>query len=141
HEDVQDLAWVPGSGVADELWAGCDGGVFRARPVTQPPDGGLAVFKWEARNDGLASIEVIYLAQHEASPSLLAAGLHDDGALLLAGTQDNGAELRLGLETWREPSGGRGDAGGVAIDPNSPRRMLAQVQRSFWRRSLDGGAT
>jgi hypothetical protein len=142
HPDVHELAWVTGTGGADELWVGCDGGVFRSRPFTPaPPDDEHVTFAWEPRNDGLASVEAIYLAQHEASASLVAVGFHDDGALVLAGTQDNGAQLRIGLEAWQQPRGGGGDAGGVAIDPNAPRRMLAQATKTLWRRSLDGGAS
>lgn len=142
HADVHELAWVPGSGGTDELWVGCDGGVFRSRPVTPPvPDDEHATFTWEPRNDGLASLEMIYLGQHEASASLVGAGLHDDGALLLAGTQDNGAQLRVAPETWREPRGAVGDGGGAAIDPNAPRRMISQWTRTTWRRSVDGGAS
>jgi hypothetical protein len=131
HADVHDFAWVPGTGGNDELWMACDGGVFRSRPVTPPaPNDAWPAFAWEPRNDGLATVEAIYLAQHDVDPSLL-----------LVGTQDNGAQLRIGPETWREPRNANADAGGVAIDPNNPRQMLAQSFNTGWRRSIDGGVS
>jgi hypothetical protein len=119
HSDVHDLAWVPGTGGATELWVACDGGIFRSRQ-----DGKDRTF--DARNSGLATLEAQYIAQHPEAEGVL-----------LVGTQDNGLIRPLSPETWTVAS--EGDAGGVALDPLGPHRQITQYVGPSWWTSTDGG--
>ncbi|CCK31821.1 hypothetical protein BN159_7442 [Streptomyces davaonensis JCM 4913] len=112
HADVHRVRWQTVGGAA-HVWVCCDGGVFRSTAAGAPGT-------FASRSTGLAVTEVGFLALHPLS----------DGPVL-AGVQDNGAQLRVGESVWRRALG-QGDAGGVAFDPGTPGRFVAQYANSEW---------
>jgi putative peptidoglycan binding protein len=125
HPDAQSVAFsrradnsgLDGTGV----WIGCDGGIFHS-----PGSGALGTFT--SRGAGLATAQLTYLAAH---PSL--------EAVALAGCQDNGTIRWTSGPAWHEAL--VADGGGVAIDQNTPYRMMRQYVRATLWRTITGGAT
>ena len=118
HADVHTLVFAPGD--ASKLWIGCDGGVF----YSTNPTGSGDIFV--ARNTGLQTLTMEYLAQHPA-----------EDAVLFAGTQDNGGERFTGEEAWLYSSGG--DAGFGIVNWNDPYKVLMTYVRGGVQRSTTGG--
>lgn len=114
HSDVHDLRFAAGGA---ELWAGCDGGVFRSRHPTK-------VAGFVARNDGMSVIQANYIASHPTCEGRVVVGL-----------QDNGIIERGSSAVWLHT--GDGDGGGVAFDPVRPTRYFRQYFNGQWT-SSDG---
>jgi hypothetical protein len=112
HADVHQILWKK-VGARRDMWVACDGGVFRSRA-----DGDRGSFV--ARNTGIATLEAGFVAGHPTN----------DVAMLI-GTQDNGVLRRIGDTLWQTAL--RGDGGGVAYHPRTPRRFVGQYVRARWR--------
>lgn len=99
----------------NDVWIGCDGGVFTS--IT-----GGAPASFGARNTGLAVTECGFVASHPSHPGPVAAG-----------TQDNGIVSRIGDTIWqRRPWGG--DGGGVLYHPQAGREafLVGQYTKVDW---------
>jgi hypothetical protein len=114
HPDVHAAVFARSSRPAAErdLWIGCDGGVFVSHRTG-------ARDSFVARNTGIASLEVGYIA-----------GNPDNDVEVLAGTQDNGTIRRIGASVWKVHS--LGDGGGLAYDPGRPDRFVYQYINAIW---------
>jgi hypothetical protein len=119
HADVHRVRWSLVAG-ASHVWVCCDGGIFRS---TAAGDEGT----FASRSTGLAVTEAGWIALHPLS----------DG-VVLTGVQDNGVQLRIGEGVWRRALD-FGDCGGVAFDPGTPGRFVAQANLSFWDDDGNGG--
>ncbi|CAM4297181.1 hypothetical protein KIPE111705_46775 [Kibdelosporangium persicum] len=118
HGDIHTLVFTPGD--SDQLWMGCDGGVFvNESPITKDD-------AFESRNTGLATLTVNYVGQHPL-----------EDAVVLAGTQDNGAVRYTGEEAWLYSAGG--DCGYAVVNWADPYKMLATYVRGGVRLTTDGG--
>src|SRR5205807_10424474 len=85
HADVHVLTHSPGD--PNELWCGCDGGVFLNR---DPRGSG----QFASQNNGLACLCSNFLGQHPTDPGALFTGL-----------QDNGTARTSGGPVWRHVCG------------------------------------
>jgi len=118
HADVHRLAFTPGDGT--QLWAGCDGGVFRCDHSDQP--GAFFI----PRNRGLATLSGVSVDTHPR-----------EDALVLLSTQDNGAALGLGTPAWRMVA--QGDSGasvwhwGDALSNLPVRAMITYTGNVVYR--------
>lgn len=117
HADVHDLVLRPGS---DELWVGCDGGVF----VTRNARGAPPVFA--SCNTGLGTLTLTGLTAHPAEETWA-----------FAGAQDNGGLRYDGWEVWDHQLGG--DGGATVLDPGSSR-ILNIFNTDTVRRAAIAGA-
>ena len=95
-----------------DLWVGCDGGVFASHR-----SGAAGTFV--ARNTGIASLEVGWLASSPASD-----------VDMVVGTQDNGTLRRVGESVWQVVF--ESDGGGVVYDPQRPDRFARQNTQTDW---------
>ena len=120
HADVHALRFVT-VGTRNELWVGCDGGVFRS--LRGNDDNRLVKNSFIARNNGMATLECGYV---QANPAV-------EGHVI-AGAQDNGTLERVGVSLWGRPFGD-GDGGGVVFDPAAPDRFIGQVTNATFRGS------
>lgn len=126
HSDLHALVFNPG--VAGELWAACDGGLYRS------PDAGTS---WTTRNLDLGTLQLYDIGQHP-----------DYDAILIAGAQDNGGFHHSGAPIWKRSwvrpgfshNGMDGDAVLTQIDPFNPyvHYYGTGPEASMWR-SDDGG--
>lgn len=114
HADVHDLHFSD----TGDLWAACDGGVFRS----SFPDQNSA---FVARNNGLNVVEANYVASHPTCEGRVVVGL-----------QDNGIIERGSSTVWLHT--GDGDGGGVAFDLRQTTRYVRQFFNGQWTGS-DGG--
>lgn len=121
HADVHELTFTPGSSY--ELWAGTDGGVFHSTSPTASPS---STDLFTARNTGLSTMTMNYLAQHP-----------DQDAVLFCGTQDNGGQRYTGEEAWLHVASG--DCGATVVNWDDPTEVLATYVRSSVRLSTSGG--
>lgn len=117
HADVHTLEFTPGS--PDELWVGCDGGVFKC---ANAPAGK----EFTPLNSGLATITMNHMAMH---PS--------EDAVLFSGTQDTGTVRYTGDEAWLHS--GPGDGGFVVIHQKDPYTILRTYTYGDVFRATDGG--
>lgn len=117
HSDVHTLVHSPGN--PNELWCGCDGGVFLNR---DPRDTG----KFTAQNNGLGCLCCNFIAQHPTDPSVVFTGL-----------QDNGTAMKVG-SFWRHVQDG--DGGYCVINWNDPDKILVFCNGRIFR-STTGGKT
>jgi hypothetical protein len=117
HSDVHVLIHSPNN--PNELWCGCDGGVFLNR---DPRGGG----KFAAQNIGLACLCCNFFAQHPTDPSIIITGL-----------QDNGTALKDG-SIWRHVQDG--DGGYCVINWADPNQVLVFMNGGVYR-SVTGGKT
>ncbi|HEY1368903.1 MAG TPA: hypothetical protein VGF23_17405 [Gaiellaceae bacterium] len=115
HADVHDLRYSNGGAT---LWTACDGGVFRSDRPTQQ----VGFF---ARNDGLSIAEANFIASHPTCEGYVVVGL-----------QDNGTVERASTNVWRLVE--EGDGGGLAFDPTSTERWVAQYVQATWNTSSGG---
>jgi len=125
HGDLHTLQFAPGDG--DQLWVGCDGGVFfcdvpTADPLASTQEAGL----FQPRNTGLATLTMNYLAQHPT-----------EEAVLFCGTQDNGGLRHTGDPVWLYSSGG--DSGYFVVNWHDPYRVLTTYTYNMIFRTNDGG--
>jgi hypothetical protein len=124
HADAHCLAFetkTDGTHKGDVIWVGTDGGPFCSTQTGAP--GSFA-----PRNNGLAVTQLTSL-DHRL----------DTDAVVIAGCQDNGT-----IRYWGEPAWyhcGPGDGGGVAIDPNDPRRVMRQGTAAHLMTCTDGALT
>ncbi|MDQ3248085.1 MAG: hypothetical protein M3Q45_02640, partial [Chloroflexota bacterium] len=80
HGDLHTLVFAPGD--ANQLWVGCDGGVFHSsKPTVNPLEAKHADGLFEARNTGLATLTMNYLSQHPTEEAVLFCGTQDNGGL------------------------------------------------------------
>jgi hypothetical protein len=117
HADVHTLVHSPGN--PNELWCGCDGGVFLNR---DPRSTG----KFTAQNNGLACLCCNFIAQHPTDPSIVFTGL-----------QDNGTAMKTG-SFWRHVQDG--DGGYCVINWADPDQILVFCNGRIFR-STTGGKT
>jgi uncharacterized repeat protein (TIGR01451 family) len=120
HADMHSLAFSSDSSV---LYAGNDGGVWRASQPTATP------VPWAELNDALA------ITQFYFSASINPADVNDG----LAGTQDNGTQKYNGTLTWNNVV--CGDGGWTAIDPVTPGNVYsACIQQNglLWKSTTGG---
>ena len=124
HPDIHALAFatnLDGTHNGNIVWVGTDGGLFRSTT-------GGSKGSFEARNTGMAVLEMTYIAQRA-----------DMDAVLFAGCQDNGTLRYWGEQAWYEAP--QGDGGGVAFDPNNPYRVMRQYVYASLSMSTDGGTS
>lgn len=117
HADIQTLALTPGD--ADNLWVGCDGGIF----VTDNASGSA---DFEPRNTGLHTVTCEHLGLHPT-----------EGAVAFVGAQDNGTVRYTGEEAWLHMA--PGDGGFSVVNWDDPYKVLVTYPRSVVRRYTDGG--
>jgi hypothetical protein len=117
HSDVHVLVHSPGN--PNELWCGCDGGVF----LNRDPRG---TGKFTAQNNGLACLCCNFIAQHPTDPSIVFTGL-----------QDNGTAMKTG-SFWRHVQDG--DGGYCVINWADPDKVLVFCNGRIYR-STTGGKT
>jgi photosystem II stability/assembly factor-like uncharacterized protein len=115
HADVHVVLHSPAD--PNELWMGCDGGVFLNRaPKTSDNFG--------SRNNGLACLCCTFFAQHPSDPNTLFCGL-----------QDNGTVRTRGGSVWKYVSGG--DGGYCVVNWHDPRQVLVFANGVIYR-TTDG---
>lgn len=131
HPDMHALAFTPGDG--NQLWAGCDGGVFYA---SSSNDARAAVTEtlFASRNSGLSTQTPNSIGQHPSQD-----------AILFIANQDNGAQRYGGDEAWTQ-AGGFGDAGRIfyrydAGAPPVPTEIIVTYTHTRVFRSVDRGQT
>jgi len=118
HADIHVLVHTPGD--PDELWCGCDGGVFLNR---DPRGAG----QFASQNDGLSCLCSNFIAQHPTDPNILFTGL-----------QDNGTARTAAGPTWSHVSGG--DGGYCLVNWANPNQVLVFANGTVYR-STTGGTT
>lgn len=125
HGDIHALQFAPGTG--EQLWVGCDGGVFFANaPTADPLDPAHFAGIFLPRNTGLSTLTMNYLAMHPT-----------EDALLFCGTQDNGGLRYTGDPVWLYSSGG--DSGYFVINWHDPYQVITTYVQNQIYRSSDGG--
>jgi hypothetical protein len=117
HADVHVLVHTPGD--PNELWCGCDGGVFLNRDP-----GGSGNFA--SQNNGLACLCCNFIAQHPTDPNILFTGL-----------QDNGTARTAAGPIWSHVQDG--DGGYCVINWANPNLVLVYANGSVYR--SDSGGT
>jgi photosystem II stability/assembly factor-like uncharacterized protein len=117
HSDVHALVHSPNN--PNELWCGCDGGVF----LNRDPRG---TGKFTAQNNGLACLCCNFISQHPTDPSIVFTGL-----------QDNGTALKTG-SFWHHVQDG--DGGYCVVNWADPNQILVFCNGRI-RRSTNGGKT
>lgn len=118
HADVHLLIHTPGD--SNELWCGCDGGVF----LNRDPRG---TGQFASQNNGLACLCSNFIAQHPTDPNILFTGL-----------QDNGTARTASGPMWSHVSGG--DGGYCIINWANPNLVLVFANGTVYR-STTGGTT
>lgn len=116
HADVHVLTHTPGD--PNQLWTGCDGGVFLNR---NPRSNGV----FAARNDGLSCLCPNFIAQHPTDPNIIFAGL-----------QDNGTARTGGNPAWKWVNGG--DGGYCLINWATPNQVLIFANGTVYRTTTGG---
>jgi uncharacterized repeat protein (TIGR01451 family) len=120
HADLHALAFSSDSSV---LYAGNDGGVWRASPPIATP------MPWTELNDALA------ITQFYFSPSINPKDVTNS----FGGTQDNGTQKYSGMLTWADVV--CGDGGWTAIDPATPSNVYASCYAGnglVWKSTAGG---
>ena len=119
HADILALVFAPDD--PNTLWVGCDGGAF----VSTNPTATGAVF--QARNTGLATLQMHHLAQHPI-----------EDAVLFCGTQDNGGLRFTGEPVWLYSAGG--ESGYSVVNWHDPYQVVSTYTGGYVRKSTDGGS-
>jgi len=114
HADHHWMMFRPGS---NELYAGCDGGVYKSN------NGGINN-SWVSKNAGLAITQYYKIGTTEADPSLTIAGAQDNGTHL----NDNG---------WDRVGGGDGMDCSISI--GNPNVMYRSIYYGDFDKSTNGG--
>jgi photosystem II stability/assembly factor-like uncharacterized protein len=115
HADVHFLVHSPDE--PNELWVGCDGGVFLNRAPRTSDNFG-------SRNTGLACLCSTFFAQHPTDPNTLFCGL-----------QDNGTIRTRGGSVWKYVCGG--DGGYCVVNWQDPKQVLVFANGTIYR-TTDG---
>jgi hypothetical protein len=118
HADVHCLVHSPGD--PDELWCGCDGGVF----LNRAPRGNG---EFAGMNSGLSSLCSNFIGQHPTDPNIVFTGL-----------QDNGTARTSGGPAWSRVNSG--DGGYCLVNWANPDKVLTYANGRVFR-SVSGGAT
>jgi hypothetical protein len=118
HADVHVLVHTPGD--PDELWCGCDGGIF----LNRDPRG---TGEFASQNNGLACLCCNFIGQHPTDPNVLFTGL-----------QDNGTARTDSGPMWTHVSGG--DGGYCLVNWARPDLVLVFANGRVLR-STSGGAS
>ena len=118
HADVHVLVHSPGE--PNELWSGCDGGLFLNR---DPRGSGQFV----SQNNGLSCLCSNFIAQHPTDPNVLFTGL-----------QDNGTARTSTGSIWSHVQGG--DGGYCLINWANPDQVLVFANGRVYR-STTGGSS
>ncbi len=118
HADVHYLCHTPDD--PNELWCGCDGGVFLNRDAKRQGE-------FVSQNNGLACLCSNFIAQHPTDPNILFSGL-----------QDNGTARTASGSIWNHVMGG--DGGYCLINWKDPNKVLAYANGVVYR-STTGGAS
>jgi hypothetical protein len=116
HADVHVLVPTPDN--PEELWVGCDGGVFVNRAARSSTN-------FASRNNGLACLCPNFFAQHPTDPNVF-----------LCGFQDNGTARTRGGPIWKHVNWG--DGGYCVINWADPQQVLAFANGTVFR-ATDGG--
>jgi hypothetical protein len=116
HADDHVLIHTPDD--PNELWVGCDGGVFLNRDPR-------ATGEFAGQNNGLACLCCNFIAQHPTDPSILYTGL-----------QDNGTARTSGSPTWTHISGG--DGGYCVVNWDKPEQVIAFANGTVYRSDTSG---
>jgi hypothetical protein len=110
HADVHALVFAPGD--SNQLYVGCDGGVFYStQPAADPEEPANQNGLFQPRNGGLATMTMNFLGLHPT-----------EDAVFFCGTQDNGGLRYSGDELWQLSAGG--DCGYCVINPRDPYHIL-----------------
>ena len=118
HPDVHCLTFRPDS--SDELWVGCDGGVFT---TTNAKGAGNSLFR--PRNEGLATLTLNGLIHHNTEESWV-----------YCGAQDNGSTYYSGQEVWNRHADG--DGGASVFDTATGTQLLnGYVNNAIRRQQLN----
>jgi hypothetical protein len=116
HADVHVVCHTPGD--PNELWCGCDGGVFLNRDAKGSGE-------FVSQNNGLACLCSNFIAQHPTDPSVLFSGL-----------QDNGTARTASGPIWSHVSGG--DGGYCLINWSNPNQVLVYANGVVYRSTTGG---
>jgi len=116
HADVHVLVPTPDN--ADELWVGCDGGVFVSRDPRNSSN-------FASRNNGLACLCPNFFGQHATDPNII-----------FCGFQDNGTARTLGGPIWKHVNWG--DGGYCVVNWADPQQVLVFANGTVYR-ATDGG--
>lgn len=117
HPDIHRLVIRPG--MANELWAATDGGLFRTTSAS-----GAAGF--EPRNTGLSTMTCTYLDHHPT-----------EAAVIFCGAQDNGTLRYTGEEAWLHSDDG--DGGANVVNWANPFKVIRTYVYGALFRTTDGG--
>ncbi len=116
HADVHVLTHTPDD--PNELWCGCDGGMFLNR---NPRGNG----RFASHNLGLSCLCCNFIAQHPKDPNILFTGL-----------QDNGTARTSSGPLWKCVAGG--DGGYCVVNWSKPRLVLAFINGKVLRSKTGG---
>lgn len=117
HADCHVLVFSPGN--ANELWVGCDGGVFFS---SAPTTNGLV---FVSKNHGLQTLCINRITNHPNHESAV-----------FCGTQDNGGLRGTGEAVWLYSS--PGDCGGMVIHRTNPYQTIAHYTANSYLIGNDG---
>ncbi len=116
HADVHVLVHTPGN--PDELWVGCDGGIFVNRDPRNSDN-------FASRNNGLACLCTNFFGQHPTDPNIL-----------LCGLQDNGTARSHAGPIWKHVNWG--DGGYCLVNWADTQQVLVFANGTVYR-ATDGG--
>ncbi|MDO6442333.1 hypothetical protein [Marinobacter sp. 2_MG-2023] len=114
HPDVHSLRKANNPDGTNQIWVGCDGGVFVSLRNGQTNT-------FAAKNVGLASIESVFCANHPTSSHFA-----------MLGCQDNGRQVRVGSTVWEMKTNMQGDGGGVIFHPVQSHYVMGQFNTADW---------
>ena len=116
HCDIHSLVHSPGD--PNELWCGCDGGVFLNRDVRGKGE-------FVSRNNGLACLCCNFIGQHPTNPDILFIGL-----------QDNGTARTAAGPLWTHVL--HGDGGYCVVNWANPNLVLVFKNGAVYRSTTGG---
>jgi hypothetical protein len=116
HADVHVLVHTPDN--PNELWVGCDGGIFLNRAARTSSN-------FASRNNGLACLCPNFFGQHPTDPNVIFCGL-----------QDNGTARTTGGPIWKHVNWG--DGGYCLINWADPQQVLVFANGTVFK-ATDGG--
>ena len=116
HSDIHVLVHTPED--ANELWCGCDGGVFLNRDAK-------GTGEFVSQNNGLSCLCCNFIGQHPTDPNILFTGL-----------QDNGTARTASGPIWTHVQGG--DGGYCLINWANPNLVLVFANGTVYRSTTGG---